>query len=198
MTKPTSFQRVAAWNEDFGNPQGDYQNINVDKLRSQCHNIGHELAELLDALGANPGSVAAIVREIDQVNFNNWPVVNTIDPIKARDALCDIQVFAMGGQHMMGVDGDADMHAVVDALDTRFVKNEDDLEATIKMHAARGVTETYSEGEFPRMVLKSSSDQPDAPKGKVLKSASSKPTTFPVPRAKSKKALGTKKPSETV
>lgn len=44
--------------------------------------------------------------------------------------------------------------------------------AEIALHAARGVIEVYFEGDYPVMVMKSAVDQPDAPKGKFLKSAS--------------------------
>jgi hypothetical protein len=64
------------------------------------------------------------------------------------------------------------MHTVVDAVFTRFIKDEADKAATIALHAAKGVTDVYFEGEYPKMVMKSASDQPDAPKGKFLKSAS--------------------------
>ena len=47
--------------------------------------------------------------------------------------------------------------------------------------AAAGVTDVYFEGEYPTMIMKSASDQPDAPKGKFLKSASYKePVFYPV------------------
>jgi len=71
-----------------------------------------------------------------------------------------------------------DMQSVIDGVMTRFVKDEDDLKATIALHAAKGTTEVYTEGEYPKMILKSAKDQPDAPKGKFLKSASYKNTQF--------------------
>jgi predicted HAD superfamily Cof-like phosphohydrolase len=152
--KPTPFQRVAEMNTAFGNPKGNASNIDWKRLRSQCLNILDEYNELLVALSRE---------EVEGV----------------RDALCDIQVFANGAQHLMGVDGDADMHAVVDGVMTRFIKDEDDKIATISMHRAKGVTEVYFVGEYPKMIMKSERDQPDAPKGKFLKSASYSNTVFP-------------------
>lgn len=152
--KPTPFQRVAEMNTAFGNPKGNASNIDWSRLRSQCLNILDEYNELLVALSRE---------EIEGV----------------RDALCDIQVFANGAQHLMGVDGDADMHAVVDGVMTRFIKDEDDLQATILLHKAKGVKDVYFEGQFPKMVMKSAENQPDAPKGKFLKSASYRNTVFP-------------------
>jgi hypothetical protein len=46
------------------------------------------------------------------------------------------------------------------------------------MHTMKGVHDVYFEGEYPTMVMKSGSDQPDAPKGKFLKSASYKEPVF--------------------
>jgi hypothetical protein len=89
-----------------------------------------------------------------------------------RDACADIKVFVDGASHLAGFDGDADMHTVVDAVFTRFIKDDADKAATVALHAAKGVTDVYFEGEYPKMVMKSASDQPDAPKGKFLKSAS--------------------------
>lgn len=154
MEKKTSFQQVAEMNAAFGNPKGSYDAVDYTALTAQCKNILDEYNELTLAL------------------------IND-DPVAIRDALCDIQVFAMGAQHLMGVDGDADMKAVVDGVMTRFIKDADDLTATIALHAAKGVTKVYFEGEFPKMVMKSAEDQPDAPKGQFLKSASYQDTVFP-------------------
>lgn len=91
---------------------------------------------------------------------------------EVRDGLCDIHVFAYGAHHLMGIDADQDMNSVLDGVMTRFIKDEADKQATIAKHAAKGVFEVYFEGEYPVMVMKSAVDQPDAPKGKFLKSAS--------------------------
>ncbi|MBK6006360.1 hypothetical protein JJB11_09680 [Ramlibacter ginsenosidimutans] len=71
------------------------------------------------------------------------------------------------------------MDAVVDGVMTWFIRDEADKHATIALHAAGGVTHVYFEGEYPLMVMKSASDQPDAPKGRFLKSASYQDTVFP-------------------
>jgi hypothetical protein len=73
---------------------------------------------------------------------------------------------------------DMDMRAVIDGVMTRFIKDEADKQATIKKHAAKGVTDVYFEGEYPVMIMKSASDQPDAPVGKFMKSASFKEAKF--------------------
>lgn len=153
-------KRVAMMNEAFGNPRGhiaDYPDNPeaMKRLDKQVSNIQDEFNEFYDK-----GFCAGNVKEM-------------------RDALCDIMVFAAGALHFLGVDADADMHAVIDGLYTRFIKDDADKAATVALHAARGVTDVYFEGEYPRMVMKSASDQPDAPRGKFLKSASYRNTVFP-------------------
>ena len=150
----TIFDQVAEINTLFGNPKGDCKNLNFNKIRSQCKNILDEYNELMSAI--NDGDFEDI-----------------------RDALCDIQVFIQGAQHMMGVDGDLDMIAVINGLKTRFIKDEDDLMATMSYHKTRGIHKFYFEGEYPMKIMKSAEDQPDAPKGKFLKSASYSKPVFP-------------------
>lgn len=67
-----------------------------------------------------------------------------------------------------------DMETVVSAVMTRFCRDEAELCATEKKYDDLGV-DYYIEGEFPRVCLKSSRDQPGPngdflPKGKFLKS----------------------------
>lgn len=173
----TTFQRVVSMNVAFGNKAGDTKAIAVPRVRSQCKNILDEFCELQIALGASPESVQAIRDAAKGLTYTR----DAIDVDGARDALCDIKVFGDGAHHFMGFDADRDMHSVVDGVMTRFIKDEADKQATIAKHAAKGVTEVYFEGEFPTMVMKSAVDQPDAPKGKFLKSASySEPVFYQV------------------
>lgn len=171
----TNFQCVAAMNTAFGNPAGDAASIDWNRIRKQCLNITDELGELFVALGADPGAVKHLVGALKWVASKQ---VHLVDPDDVRDALCDIHVFGYGAHHLMGVDADADMSAVIDGVMTRFIKDETDKEATVAKHADAGVTDVYFEGDFPIMVMKSGSDQPDAPKGKFLKSASYREPVF--------------------
>jgi len=173
----TSFQRVAKMNEAFGNPKGNAADIQWEKIVSQCKNTFDEYLELLEAMGLDSESVSC-VRAAHHVSVKSQYFKSKPDVEAVRDALCDIQVFAQGAQHLMGYNGDNDMHDVVDGVMSRFVKNAEDKLRTHEMHHAKGVTEVYWEGEYPYVVMKSAKDQPDAPKGKVLKSASYKQTVF--------------------
>lgn len=155
MNKPynSNFELVAEMNEAFGNPQGDPRAIDMAKLKSQCKNILDEYKELMEAIEAG-------------------------DFYKIRDALCDIHVFTYGAHHLMGLDADMDMQEVVSAVMTRFIITPDDRLDTMMKHHSKGVTDIYFEGDYPRMIMKSGSDQPDAPKGKFLKSASYREPEF--------------------
>lgn len=178
----TTFQLVSMMNTAFQNPKGDPLNIDWQRIEKQCLNIPDEVGELFKALGGHTKDSeadmfikkavtdfkAALVESLN-IGGDNF---NEVDVIGVRDALCDIPVFATGAQHLMGVDGDRDMESVIDGVMSRFIKNDEDREATSAKHAANGITEVYFEGEYPNMVMKSAIDQPDAPKGKFLKSAS--------------------------
>lgn len=173
----TPFERVSEMNIAFNNPKGDSKNIAWGKVKSQCSSIFDEYCELLEALGCKIAFVNKFKCEhktlINEHNFTSGPDVEAV-----RDALCDLQVFAQGAQHLMGYNGDNDMHDVIDGVMSRFVKNAEDKLRTHEMHHAKGVTDVYYEGEYPYVVMKSAKDQLDAPKGKVLKSASYKQTVF--------------------
>lgn len=153
----TNFQRVAEMNIAFGNKKGDPKNIDMMRLFRQAKNIADELSELFEAIEDD---------DLDGI----------------RDALCDIHIFAYGAHHLMGLDADKDMDEVLTKLMTRFIKDEADKEETIAMHAPKGVTKVYFEGDYPTMVMKSAEDQPDAPKGKFLKSASCQKPVFYQPK----------------
>lgn len=172
----TNFHRVADMNEAFGNPQGIPHSIDLDKVRAQTRNILDEYCELQISLGASPPTVQALR---DAANGIQYSEKLSLDD--ARDGLCDIHVFAYGAHHLMGIDADRDMNSVVNGVMTRFIEDEADKQATIAKHASKGVSDVYFEGEFPVMVMKSAVDQPDAPKGKFLKSASySEPVFYPI------------------
>lgn len=163
----TNFQRVSDMNEAFGNRKGNPKSINIDVIRSQTRNILDEFCEVQIALGASLKEVQAVRDAASGIRYTEDVKLDEV-----RDGLCDIHVFTYGAHHLMGIDSDQDMISVIDGVMTRFIKNEVDKQNTIAKHAAKGVTEVYFEGEFPVMVMKSAADQPDAPKGKFLKSAS--------------------------
>jgi predicted HAD superfamily Cof-like phosphohydrolase len=181
----TNFELVSEMNTAFGNPKGDPTNIDWTKVQKQCLNIPDEVGELFAALGGHAKGTAAhnaivlAVNEFKNVLANSLRVASDGPDLHGvRDALCDIPVFTYGAQHWMGIDGDRDMRSVVAGVMTRFIKDDADLEATIATHAAKGISEVYFEGEFPTLIMKSAVDQPDAPAGKFLKSASYRDAVF--------------------
>lgn len=244
----TAAQFVARMNTAFGNPMGNLEAIDWDRLTKQCNAIPEEIKELRDAVAAG---------DFDQI----------------RDALCDVAVFSLGAMHIAGVDMspsvavrshpvpsrdralmltmlggtitemerdysmeaipafdrnipaapmglvqalaakdwggvslklidlthdvyqafdmialdyETDMKAVLEAVMTRFCKNEEELTATVAKYRALAV-KTVVAGEFPVKFLKSSKDQVGKDgalysKGKFLKSVGFSETTFaPMP-----------------
>ena len=172
----TMFQRVSEMNTAFGNERGDPACIDMQALMMQSKSIGSEFVELMKALSI-------------QVNMQFEPIPvphpykTSVEFDEVRDALCDIMVFALGAFHRMGIDAEDDMESVVNAVMSRFCKDEHDLLATRAKYDAAAVMYTVH-GEFPRVYLRSAHDQqmPEYPKGKFLKSASYRQTVFaPLP-----------------
>lgn len=190
------FEMVKRMNEAFGNPEGDprdfepvicamesntsrmYNAVAWSRLQKQCENIGGRLyPNLAEAVcppyGEIDGEVKELLLALEARNID-----------KVRDALCDIMVFALGAYHFTGYDADADMAAVLAGVMTRFCKDQDALDRTLAKWAALGVTDVYTQGQFPRLCVKSGSDQKAnngdfCPKGKFLKSADYADTVFP-------------------
>lgn len=154
----TNFDLVSDMNEAFGNPKGNPAKIDTQRLRAQMKNVLDEYNEFLEA-------TEKLENCIDSGGEEYYDALNDV-----RDSIVDIQVFCYGAQHLIGVDANRDMQSVIDGVMTRFCKNEDELEKTKQKFFSKGVTDVYTEGEYPNKILKSGSDQPDAPKGKFLKS----------------------------
>ena len=134
------------------------------------------------ALGGNKEKISAAVAAFKHAIVATLAAsTKPVDLDGVRDGLTDIHVFAYGAHHLMGIDADRDMASVIDGVMTRFVKNDEDLNKTLEKHAKNGITEVYTEGEYPTLVVKSAVDQQDAPKGKFLKSASYTEPVFYTP-----------------
>lgn len=182
MYGPTNFMLVAHMNNAFNNRKGFTTAIDWNRIAKQSLSIADELAETFVALGANKEAAkaasAVFKRTLNDLRIQGAEAGARIDIDGVRDGLSDIHVFAYGAHHLMGIDADRDLASVIDGVMTRFIKDDADKAATIALHAAAGVTDVYFEGEYPTMVMKSASDQPDAPKDKFMKSASFKEAVF--------------------
>jgi predicted HAD superfamily Cof-like phosphohydrolase len=142
------FKQVAYMNEVFGNHKGNPLDPNWDKLSNQSSNILDEYEELLEALKAK-------------------------DMIGVRDALCDILVFTLGAYHMTGFDADVDMLSVYESNMSKLCANYSEVKATQEYYNGLEV-ETYEQGAYPAVCIKSLKDQKDKygknyPKDKFLK-----------------------------
>lgn len=176
----SNFDKVSRMNEAFNNAKGHPALFDIERLAKQLLSVPDELGETFVAMGADKQRVDALV-VLFKAGLAALDFPNRIDVNGVRDGITDQHVFLYGAQHLMGVNADADMDSVIGGVMTRFIKNEEDEIATIKKHAAKGVTDVYFEGDYPTKVMKSAADQPDAPKGKFMKSASFKePVFYPV------------------
>lgn len=84
-------------------------------------------------------------------------------------------------EQVLRVDVVKEMESVINGVMTRFIKDEADEAATYAKHNKKHLSvlgeganalQVYYEGQYPSRIMKSAVDQPDAPKGKFLKSAS--------------------------
>lgn len=139
------FQRVVRLNKYYQNIQGNPSITNFKKIKEYSANFYDELQELQDALSE---------RNQEEV----------------RDALCDLVIYIYGAFYQMGIDANDDLNTVIDSLYSRFIENEQDLQDSLDYYHKKGIKEVEVEGEFPMKILRSMSNYPDAPKGKILKS----------------------------
>lgn len=149
------FNDVSKMNLAFGNPKGDPNNIDWDRLTAQCVNIAK-----------NVQGQAGEVEELYQA-------LEARDSIGVRDALCDIMVFTLGAFHLMGADADSDMKAVFESNMSKFCRNVEELGATMNKYENLDL-KVYAEGVYPFVCVKSAEDQMDRngkhySKGKFLK-----------------------------
>lgn len=140
ITSPSTFVQVALMNEAFGNPRGNPHSIDWARIEKQAFNIAgnHEKDEYGELLAA----------------------VKAKDVDAARDAFADIIVFALGGFHLMGFNGDDDITEVLRAVMTRFCRDRAHLADTVQHYTDLGV-KVYCGGEFPRAWVKSERTQTD-------------------------------------
>lgn len=155
------YKDVCTMNEAFGNFADDPKNPNWDRLSNQCKNILDEYNELFDD-GIGPKNMTEF-----------------------RDAICDILVFTLGAAHMAGMDVERDMRAVYDSNMSKFCRDQEEVDATVKKYVDLGL-EVDVDGEFPRKRVKSTKRQCDNsernPKlyqaNKMLKSVAFKEPVF--------------------
>lgn len=114
-------------------------------------------------------SIIMSIIESSKINEGR-DIFNVLNTKWLTDTLIEFIVTTTYLQRLLYIEPLKDMRSVIDGVMTRFCRDEDELQETIEKWKNKGVIETYVEGEFPNKIVKSSKDQPDAPKGKFLKS----------------------------
>lgn len=110
--------------------------------------------------------------ELDEL----FEAIEERNPIKLRDALCDISVFVMGAAHIAGLPFEEDMKEVFNSNMSKFCENEDVLASSLRKYRELEI-EVDVRGNYPNVYLVSSQDQWGLddkfyPLGKFLKSTS--------------------------
>jgi NTP pyrophosphatase (non-canonical NTP hydrolase) len=128
----SAFMKIAKMNTAFGFSKGAMYG-DWDALASYIDNIADELDELREAISAG-------------------------DHEQVRDALGDIIVFTYGGFFHIGENGDKDLDSIYESNMSKFIKNDEELAATIKKYADLGV-EVVPEGVYPQVKVTATTTQ---------------------------------------
>lgn len=145
----TNFENVCVFNDLIGNDQGDYHNIDWDRLERQRKLIEEEFNELKDAIKSK-------------------------DIIEVRDAVADILVTTYGLAHCGGFNADEDMDEVNESNLSKFCGVSTEASATERKYKDLGVEVTFRHRDIWIAVV-SAKDQTGTdgkfyPAGKLLKS----------------------------
>lgn len=166
----TVFSDVAKINRAFGNHKG-----RKGRKTGQYKLDQRFLNQVRNIAGDGTNGLQGEVKEL-------YTAIAAGDIEGARDALGDIIVFAFGGFHILGANGDKDLKAITTSLYSRLVKDQDALDRTVAKYDALGVP-TYTEGAFPTMAVKVKTtvigtDGEEYVAGKFLKSIDYKKPVF--------------------
>jgi len=109
--------------------------------------------------------------------FVEWEEARALMNVEEQaDAIMDAIVFLVGGLYKAGIDPMQTLDNVLEALMTRFIKDEKDMEDTYKMYEAMGLArdDIAVEGAFPNMVFRSKIEKFNFECQKFLKSKNNK------------------------
>lgn len=134
MDQATTFHDISYMNVAFGNKKGDPDAINGKKLM-----MGVQQA------------IVELTSELDKAKEKN-------DVEGICDSICDAIVYLGGSYHQTGFDIDLDLKAIFESNMSKFCKDEVVLAASMEKYDKLGV-QFVTEGSFPTVCLKSSTDQ---------------------------------------
>ncbi len=155
----TTFEKVSKLNLAFGNPKGDINNPDWDRIRAQAKLVLEEAQEVYDA---------ALDENMQEL----------------MDGQGDVTTVNDGVAHIAGFDGNDCYDCVERSNMSKFITTEQESEATLDKYYAEGwpVGSLYIEGDLPLARIKVAYDitvdNKEIPKGKFLKCVSFKEPDF--------------------
>lgn len=163
----TTFEKVSALNNSFGNPKGDLANPNVEAIRKQALLCLEEAIEMVEA--SNPG--IKVTFHIDRVSPDN----NDVDLVALMDAQGDLTTVNDGVAHVAGFDGNEVYQLVHESNMTKFIAVPTDVKPALEYYYGLGFKpqDLILVGDFPEKAIKVAEDirlnGKFYPKGKFLK-----------------------------
>ncbi|XAG95345.1 hypothetical protein MIF8_54 [Erwinia phage MIF8] len=166
----TTFEKVSALNNSFGNPRGDLANPNVEAIRKQALLCLEEAIEMVEA--AFPGSTVSVRKDL---NDKDHPNVNGVDLVALMDAQGDLTTVNDGVAHVAGFDGNEVYQLVHESNMTKFIALPTDVKPALEYYYGLGFKpqDLILVGDFPEKAIKVAEDirlnGKFYPKGKFLK-----------------------------
>ncbi len=162
----TTFEKVSALNNSFGNPKGDLANPNVEAIRKQALLCLEEAIEMVEA--AFPG------RKI-KTDFDDSELTDGVYLISLMDAQGDLTTVNDGVAHVAGFDGNKVYQLVHDSNLTKFITAPTEVKPALEYYYSIGFhpQDLILVGNFPEKAIKVAEDMTlngkFYPKGKFLK-----------------------------
>lgn len=146
----TTFEKVSALNEAFGNPKGDLTNPDVQAIRKQAMLCLEEAIEMVEA--AHPG--LKVKCSIDSVAEEGWTDTG-INLIALMDAQGDLTTVNDGVAHIAGFNGNAVYDAVHISNMSKFISTEDDKIKALDYYYGLGFQpdDLFLRGDYPNKAI---------------------------------------------
>lgn len=167
----TTFEKVSALNNSFGNPKGDLANPNVEAIRKQALLCLEEAIEMVEA--AYPGT--GITWEWSMAHEAPEEIPEEVNLVALMDAQGDLTTVNDGVAHVAGFDGNEVYQLVHESNMTKFIAVPADVKPALEYYYGLGFKpqDLILVGDFPEKAIKVAEDirlnGKFYPKGKFLK-----------------------------
>lgn len=166
----TTFEKVSALNNSFGNPKGDLANPNVKAIRKQAMLCLEEAIEMVEA--AHEGLTVSY--SLNAKNEEGWSDTG-VNLVALLDAQGDLTTVNDGMAHVAGFDGNEVYQLVHESNMTKFIAVPADVKPALEYYYGLGFKpqDLILVGDFPEKAIKVAEDirlnGKFYPKGKFLK-----------------------------